>query len=397
MVLVFNRNASGGYDPASGVKRGLLTQTTGDEWGSAPAAVLSAGGGAKVLGDKFAESIAVSPDGSTIVVGAPLANGGVGQVQVFRRPGTSWSGALSGGLVIDPIATAGVAAARFGASVAIDDSGNIAVGAPDSTVSGMTGAGSAYAFRDSGVAVTANGPALSSSTPQSAGGFGGAVAVDRGNVAVGAPNEDGAETDAGAAYVFPPMTSGGGNGFQPTQPLTCQPGGGIGDKYRCGKSIAIKGDMVVVGAPGADSAAEGSDSGAAEVFRVGTGVARTATLRPIAGSGQRAGTAVAINADAVALGAPTAAITRAGQGRAFVYDVPEGGFNDSTVTPDVTLGSAANGTNSQLGTALALSRRNLVVGAPTAAVFDPATATQVEAAGRGDTYAFDRILRAGFE
>lgn len=411
LVLVYDRSASsGGFGPQVGGRDSVAFVRT-EDWGSKPSMVLSPDS-VGAIGDKFGASVGVSPDGTTIVVGSPGANVGAGQVRVYRRPGSTWNNTLPVAPVatLSPTVTGGVTAVAFGTSVDIDASSNIVVGAPDSTVGGSGGAGSAYAYRDTGTTVVPNGPAVIAPNPQLGGQFGTAVGVDAGIVAVGAPRQDVTEVDSGAAYVFSPTTQGGGGGFQPVLTLICQGGGGLGDKYGCGTSIAIDGDTVVVGAPGADSPTGEEDAGVAEVFRtsepplvalatapsVGASYSRVTILRPTVGVRQRAGTAVSLGRAAVVLGAPTASITQDDQGRAYVYDRSEVGFAAGDVSPNAILGSATNGLGDKYGRAVALSSRNLVVGVPNSSAYSQAGVATPNA-GRGDTYVFDLILRSGHE
>ena len=91
-------------------------------------------------------------------------------------------------------------------------------------------------------------------------GFGSAVAVDGDVIAVGAPLDDELEKGLthGAVYVFRRI---GGHWFEEAKLFGSQ--AGWNDVF--GSSVAIQGNLLVVGQPHSDPA--GSDFGAAYVFR----------------------------------------------------------------------------------------------------------------------------------
>ena len=96
-------------------------------------------------------------------------------------------------------------------------------------------------------------------TPESAFGdlFGNSVAISGNRVIVGAPHDDDAGDSSGSAYVF--EFDGGWNQEQKLTTLD----GNAGDK--CGSSVAISGDVAVVGAP--EDTPAGPLSGSAYIFR----------------------------------------------------------------------------------------------------------------------------------
>lgn len=105
-------------------------------------------GGAAVTGDRLGESVALSVDGTTLAVGAPGNTGEAGAAYVFTRLGTTWSEqSRLVAVTRDP-------GDRFGASVALSSNGSrLVVGAPgeDSgsaspTNNSLADAGAAYVF-----------------------------------------------------------------------------------------------------------------------------------------------------------------------------------------------------------------------------------------------------------
>ena len=122
---------------------------TGTAW--AQEATLRAPDGA--ASDRFGVSVALTSDGSRVLVGVPSA---VGSVRVFVRTGTAWAQEAT------LLALGGAAFDLFGVSVALTSDGSRAlVGAFwDDTVGGRD-AGSAYSFR---IALAPNGSSCSTDT-----------------------------------------------------------------------------------------------------------------------------------------------------------------------------------------------------------------------------------------
>jgi len=241
-------------------------------------------------GDNFGISVALSSDGNTLAVGAPLEDSGTtginsipneaatdaGAAYVFTRDGTgTWSEQAyvktsnTGLLVLD----------KFGVSVSLSSDGNtLAVGAngeasgtlginttPDETA---PGAGAAYVFARSGITWTQQAYVKASNT-NAADDFGSSVALsgDGNTLAVGAPREDSSATginspsnelatDAGAVYVF---TRSGITWTQQAYVKASNTGIG-GDNF--GGSVALSGDgnALMVGAINEDGGATGINS-----------------------------------------------------------------------------------------------------------------------------------------
>ena len=106
----------------------------------------------KDTSDRFGNSVAISSDGTRCAIGALLANpGGVsdaGAVYIFSRSGTTWAQEAK------LVASDKVANNHFGSSVAIDNAGTyVIVGSPDSLVNGFK-IGASYIFSRSGTTWT---------------------------------------------------------------------------------------------------------------------------------------------------------------------------------------------------------------------------------------------------
>ena len=76
-------------------------------------------------GDEFGRSVAISDDDSVIVVGAPGRDGARGAVYVFRRPSGGWVNTQD--LVPVSLGADAVAGDRFGESVAVSADGSVIV------------------------------------------------------------------------------------------------------------------------------------------------------------------------------------------------------------------------------------------------------------------------------
>ncbi|HSG89682.1 MAG TPA: cadherin-like beta sandwich domain-containing protein [Pseudomonadales bacterium] len=289
--------------------------------------------------DRFGAALALS--GSTLAVGAPdesSAAAGIdgdenddslataGAVYLFDRPDTTW------------LRVAYVKASnpggpdRFGTALAM--AGDLlAVGAPgeQSLATGVGGsqqddsgsaAGAVYLFRRDEAGDWSQEAYAKAPNTDSGDSFGAAVAVDGARLLVGADGEDGAVagvdgnaadnslSNAGAAYLF---ERDGTVGWRASAYLKASD---VDSADRFGRSVAISGDLIAVGAPLEDSSAKGVDgndaddslssSGAVYVF----GVDAAGSWRQVAylkasnpDAGDRFGTAVALDGELLAVAA----------------------------------------------------------------------------------------------
>lgn len=249
----------------------------------------------------FGYSVALS--GTTALVGAPRddnANGtDAGAVYVFTRAGpNNWA------LQVKLIAAGGASGDAFGLSIAIEGD-TLLVGAP---AVGQND-GSVYVY-------VRNGGVWSLQRQFTDGGnafFGGSVAISGNTAVVGKPDGDTSWANAGSADVF--VRSGTiwtQQGFLSTE---------ISDQGQFGKSVAIFGNTIVVGAP-LEDLPQGANAGAAYVFqRSGTSWSRQAKLTSIQrAAGDQFGYSVAVGADLAVIGAPTADLeTKIDRGLAFSF------------------------------------------------------------------------------
>ncbi|KAH8066830.1 protein kinase [Aureococcus anophagefferens] len=198
-------------------------------------------------GDYFGDSVAIS--GDLVVVGAPYnddAGDYSGSAYVFQatNDGASWT------QVAKLVASDAAAYDYFGGSVAVSRD-LVVVGAhADALFGGRSG--SAYVAK------------LVASDAAEYDWFGSSVAVSGDLVVVGAYGNDDAGAVTGSAYVF--RTTNAGASWTQTAKLVASD---AAEDDGFGISVAVSGDLVVVGAMYNDDA--GSNSGSAYVFRTTDG------------------------------------------------------------------------------------------------------------------------------
>lgn len=277
---------------------------------------------------------------------------------------------------------------RFGTALALSKDGStLVVGAPgeasDSTdpiSNAATGAGAAFVFRRDGF-MWSQQAYLKASNPDAGDGFGTSVALSANGdrLVVGAPFEDSASetelsddstSNAGAAYVFSYVAGWGAPRYVKADVI------GADDTF--GTAVAIAGDglTLVVGAPGDDG--EGNtvvDCGAVSVFAFTTAPTFVTTLRaptPMIDTYVGAAVALSRTGDRLLVGATGDSSAATGvdgtgpntvmrSGAAFLLERP------STTWEPVAYVKASNtGFNDQLGTSVALAQdaATFVLGAP---------------------------------
>jgi len=193
--------------------------------------------------------VAIADD--NIVVGADFADTANGQdsgsAYVFTLTGTTWSQQAK------LTASDGAAADNFGASVAIAGD-TIVVGAHGEDDNG-TSSGSAYVFTHTGTIWTEQAK-LTGRDVAANDNFGWSVAIAGNTIVVGANRDDDNGSDSGAANVFTRT----GTKWTDQEKLVASDGAAF-DEF--GRSVAIAGDTIVVGAWLLDDDDNGQDSGGA--------------------------------------------------------------------------------------------------------------------------------------
>lgn len=402
----------------------VFTRTAGTTW-TQQAYIKASNTG---VGDEFGRSVAI--DGDTLAVGAYLedsngtgVNSGTeadnsadnsGAVYVFTRTGTTWTQQA----YIKASNTG--AGDQFGFSVALKGN-TLAVGAlvEDSNATGVggnetdnsaSGSGAVYVFTRTGTTWIQQ-AYLKASNTGAGDQFGISVALDGDTLAVGAQNEDGngtgvnsgAETDnslpdSGAVYVFTRSST-----TWTQQAYVKAFNAGASDLF--GRSVALDGDTLAVGAyredsngTGVNSGAEAdnsvTDSGAVYVFtRTGSSWAQQAYIKASnASANNRLGFAIALSGDILAAGSSGEDSASTGVGG----DQNNNSATDSgavyifirtgtTWTQQVYVKASNTGAGDQFGVSVALSGDTIVAGAST----EDSNGTGVNSAAEADNSAAD--------
>ncbi len=193
--------------------------------------------------------------------------------------------------------------------------------------------------------------------------FGCSVAIDGDTAVVGARDEDGLNSNAGAAYVFK-LTGGTWS----EQAYLKASNAEVDNRF--GWSVAIHGDSIVVGAPGENGS--GTAAGAAYVFvRSSNTWSQQAYLKAAnADSGDRFGTSVSISGNTLIVGAPieasnstsinTSATNNSAPSAGAAYIFTRTGTN---WTQQAYLKSENSEANDRFGNAVAISGDTAAVGA----------------------------------
>jgi hypothetical protein len=270
-------------------------------------------------------------------------------------------------LRIDPTIQAAELAASDGAdgdqlgdSVAISGS-TIAVGAPQHAVAGHQGQGAVYVFSEprSGNWQNASQTAeLTASGGASGDGLGSSVAISGSTIVAGAPDHG----SGGALYVFSQSTSGRWRSSTQAAELTASDGA-AGDEL--GSAVAISGGTIAAGAPEHSVAGQGGQ-GAAYVFSQPGGGWRnsiqSAELTASDGtSGDELGYSVGISGSTIAAGAiGHAFFIHGSQGAVYAFSKPAGGWRNATQTAELIASDGAAGDG--LGDSVAVSGSTIAAG-----------------------------------
>ncbi|MCF6777431.1 Ig-like domain-containing protein [Thiotrichales bacterium 19X7-9] len=207
--------------------------------------------------DFSGSSVAISDDGTTVVIGAPLNDGVAGldsgHVRVYSWDGSSWNqvGSDIEGEGSDD---------RFGSSVAISfDGGRIAVGAPNNDGAG-THAGSVRVFEFNGTNWVQLGGDIDGSAAQDFSGR--AISMSEGGnfVVIGAEQNDGNGSESGQVRIFE------WDGSTWSQYGSTINGEAAGDRLGSAVALSESFSRIIIGAPLNDGS--GSNAGQLQVYDV---------------------------------------------------------------------------------------------------------------------------------
>jgi hypothetical protein len=280
-------------------------------------------------------------------------------------------------IVVDPTlqqiakltASDGQTEAAAGWSVAI--SGNtIVVGSPYATLDQQS-QGLAYVFVKpaSGWADMTENAELKASDAAIEDNFGKSVAISGNTIVVGAPEHSvGQATDQGRVYVFVEPQGGWTNAVENAQLNASD----LQQHKAFGFSVGVSGTTIVVGAP-SGNVGTNKLQGETYVFVQPQGgwktMTQTALLTTSDGAaGDGLGSSVSISASTIVTGASTAKVgSNAQQGAAYVFVKPAGGWAN-TSTFNGKLTSSDGAAGDAFGASSSISGGTIVVGAPAAKV-----------------------------
>ncbi|MFL6232796.1 MAG: FG-GAP repeat protein [Thermoanaerobaculia bacterium] len=236
----------------------------------------------------FGRALALSADGSTVLVGRPaddcIQQLCRGVVFVYERTGDSWD-------LVDMLRASNPSVQKLGSAISLSPDGSTAlIGAP--RFSCVTGSicGEAYVFTRSGGSWSEQ-ARLTAFDAASEGFFGSSVGLsaDGQTALIGSPSNDFDPQGPGSVYAF--VRSG--NAWIGTQKIT----GGSGEGFGRSLGLAAGGRSALLGAPFTDCAA-GADCGA--VYRIVRGPSGLwSSPQPLASfpAGAQGGSAVALSGD----------------------------------------------------------------------------------------------------
>ncbi|MEM8485969.1 MAG: choice-of-anchor D domain-containing protein [Bacteroidota bacterium] len=289
-------------------------------------------------GDRFGSAVDISS--THAIVGAWSDDNEAGAAYIFVKSGSAWIQQAK------LIATDREAGDRFGQSVSIEGTHAVVGAWQDDNIRG-SGAGAAYIYNLEG-GTWQQQFKLTASDGQQGDRFGSAVAVQGTDVLIGAAN--GGFFGEGTAYVY----SQNGSIWQESGRLSASQAG-LSDGF--GTTVAIEGDIAVVGAPIHDNQSS-IDEGAVYVFeKVGTDwVERVKLAASDGASGYEFGRAVDIAGGEIAVGAAGA---NNQQGAMYLFSRSgDTWFQTNIVT--ASDGDAGD----KFGTALAFTGFDIITGAP---------------------------------
>lgn len=269
----------------------------------------------------------VAPDGATVdlfgiavaLAGDQVLVGADGDDDLFTDQGAVYVFDLQSGALIDKIlAPDAEAQDRFGGRLAVDGDRAL-VSAWQKSVGSATSAGQVYLVDLPTRSVIQT---LTASDPEGWDYFGDSIALDGERAVVGAPRTEDLGVNSGAVYVFD-LTSGQEmSKLLPTD----------GDSYdQFGESVALTGELVLVGAPFQDEV--GGESGAVYLFDL-SGDVQVAELFASGGThGDLFGIALSVEGDRAAVGASFDDTDQSDAGSVRVLAVGRGDC-DGDGTPD---------------------------------------------------------------
>ncbi|NPV00869.1 MAG: hypothetical protein HPY53_05780 [Brevinematales bacterium] len=254
--------------------------------------------------DMYGSSVAVSADGNILLVGAYGKSSSRGAVYLYMWNGTDW--------VETKLTAPGAAVGeRFGFSVAISGDGNKLLAGAWGNNDGGTLVGAAYLFKWSGVAWNTNKITPYWGTIFGEFGLSVSMAADGNTFAVGAAMDTDLGTDAGAAYIY----QWNGSDWDETKFVAYD--GAAGDDFGWSVSLSADGLKLAAGAYGDES-----QKGAVYIFKWNGVSWQTNKISASDGAaGDKFGLSVSISGDGAAFiaGAPLDNVMASDDGSMYIY------------------------------------------------------------------------------
>jgi FG-GAP repeat protein len=271
-----------------------------------------------------------------------------------QQPGHTPPNASTPWVQLAKLSTLNPYAPRIGGSIAI--SGNVVVVGGEYNQEALV-----YVMPAGGWQNMLPTASLKASDELACGAFGYSVSISGNTIVVGDPETYCFHGASGAAYVFVEPPGGWSGTIMQTATLTASDGS-TGDSVGNSVSLGSDGNTIVTGAP-----LQSNQLGAAYVFTKPAGgwtnTTQTAKLTPSDGqANEDFGLAVAASSSVVAVGSPYETVgANQGQGAAYMYVEPPGGWSNATQTAKLT---ASDGqAYDYLGSAVSLSGQVLAAGA----------------------------------
>jgi hypothetical protein len=293
---------------------------------------------------------AISLSGGNALIGASLDDTGgtdTGRAYLYN---VATGGLLQTFANPNPaVAPAGAAGDAFGSSVSL--SGNLALIGARADDAGTTNAGAAYLFNATTGALLRT---FANPTPQASDSFGQAVAVSGNRALISAIGDRTGATGAGAAYLFDTTTGALLRTFLNPTP---------GSQDNFGIDVALAGNYALISTINDDTA--NLNAGAAYLFDITTGNLVRTFLNPtpesnnVFGNNDNFGFAVALSSTKVVIGAPNDNVNGFHNGAVYEYDLATGALLYTLKIP-----TPNSDTEEFLGNDVALSDDFVLAGAP---------------------------------
>ncbi len=291
-------------------------------------------------GDDFGYPVAISEDGTTLVVGASGDNSESGSVYVYRWNGTSW-------IEIKIMASDGAANDGFGSGVAVSGNGTtLVIGAWMDDTNGIN-TGSAYVFRWNGSSYVEVQEITAGTDGAEDDWFGYSVAIsaDGTIIVVGANFDDDNGNATGSAYVY----RWNGSSYELAQKRTATDCA-AGDRFGYSVAISADGTVLMVGT---------ANSRSAYAYRWNGSLYEHEQIITASDGAAGFGDTVAVSGDGATL-VVGASYDNSSAGSAFVYRWNGSSYEE---LPKLTASDGIAGDRFGYGVAISADSTTLMVGA----------------------------------